>query len=57
MGMPFCNAAGVGISVILAPDLGQHLPVEVEAALAARGGDQREVVATEIIRHAKQSQE
>ena len=28
-------------AVILAPDLGQHLPVEVEAALAARGGDQR----------------
>ncbi len=28
-------------AAILAPDLGQHLPVEVEAALAARGGDQR----------------
>ena len=28
-------------AVILAPDLGQHLPVAVEAALAARGGDQR----------------
>jgi hypothetical protein len=25
----------------LAPDLGQNLPVEVEAALAARAGDQR----------------
>ena len=28
-------------AVILAPDLGQNLPVEVEAALAARAGDQR----------------
>jgi hypothetical protein len=28
-------------AVILAPDLGRNLPVEVEAALAARGGDQR----------------
>ena len=28
-------------AVILAPDLGRHLPVEVEAALAARAGDQR----------------
>ncbi len=28
-------------AVILAPDLGGNLPVEVEAALAARAGDQR----------------
>lgn len=28
-------------AAILAPDLGQNLPVEVEAALAARAGDQR----------------
>jgi len=28
-------------AVILAPDLGRNLPVEVEAALAARAGDQR----------------
>jgi hypothetical protein len=28
-------------AVVLAPDLGRNLPVEVEAALAARGGDQR----------------
>jgi hypothetical protein len=28
-------------AAILAPDLGRNLPVEVEAALAARGGDQR----------------
>ncbi len=28
-------------AVILAPDLGRNLPVEVEAALAARVGDQR----------------
>jgi hypothetical protein len=28
-------------AAILAPDLGLNLPVEVEAALAARGGDQR----------------
>jgi hypothetical protein len=28
-------------AVILAPDLGRNLPIEVEAALAARGGDQR----------------
>jgi hypothetical protein len=28
-------------AVILAPDLGRNVPVEVEAALAARGGDQR----------------
>ena len=34
-------AAARSASAILAPDLGQHLPVEVEAALAARAGDQR----------------
>jgi hypothetical protein len=28
-------------AAILAPDLGRNLPVEVEAALAARSGDQR----------------
>jgi hypothetical protein len=28
-------------AAILAPDLGQNLPVEVEAALAARAGEQR----------------
>jgi hypothetical protein len=28
-------------AVVLGPDLGRNLPVEVEAALAARGGDQR----------------
>ncbi len=28
-------------AAILAPDLSRNLPVEVEAALAARGGDQR----------------
>ncbi len=28
-------------AVILAPDLGRNLPVEVEAALAARAGEQR----------------
>ena len=28
-------------ALILAPDLGRNLPVEVEAALAARGGDPR----------------
>jgi hypothetical protein len=28
-------------AAVLAPDLGRNLPVEVEAALAARGGDQR----------------
>jgi hypothetical protein len=28
-------------AAILAPDLGRNLPVEVEAALATRGGDQR----------------
>ena len=28
-------------ATILAPDLGQNLPAEVEAALAARGGDYR----------------
>jgi hypothetical protein len=28
-------------AVVLAPELGRNLPVEVEAALAARGGDQR----------------
>lgn len=28
-------------AVILAPDLGRNLPAEVEAALAARAGDQR----------------
>jgi hypothetical protein len=28
-------------AVILAPDLGRNLPTEVEAALAARAGDQR----------------
>ena len=34
-------AAARSAAAILAPDLGQHLPVEVEAALAARAGDQR----------------
>ncbi len=34
-------AAARSAATILAPDLGQHLPVEVEAALAARAGDQR----------------
>ena len=33
--------AARSVAVILAPDLGQNLPVEVEAALAARAGDQR----------------
>jgi hypothetical protein len=37
------NAADAARSaaVILAPDLGRNLPVEVEAALAARAGDHR----------------
>jgi hypothetical protein len=34
-------AAARSAADILVPDLGQHLPVEVEAALAARSGDQR----------------
>jgi hypothetical protein len=34
-------AAARSAAAILAPDLGQQLPVEVEAALAARAGDQR----------------
>jgi hypothetical protein len=34
-------AAARSAALILAPDLGQQLPVEVEAALAARAGDQR----------------
>lgn len=33
--------AARSVAVILAPDLGRNLPVEVEAALAARAGDQR----------------
>src|SRR6202035_2704826 len=34
-------AAARSAAAILAPDLGQHLSVEVEAALAARAGAQR----------------
>src|ERR1700753_800528 len=37
---PVADAAR-SAAVILAPDLGQNLPTEVEAALAARAGDYR----------------
>jgi hypothetical protein len=37
---PVADAAR-SAAAILAPDLGRNLPVEVEAVLAARGGDQR----------------
>lgn len=37
----FVANAARSAAVMLVPDLGQHLPVEVEAALAARGGDHR----------------
>jgi hypothetical protein len=37
----FVADAARSAAATLAPDLGQHLPVEVEAALAARAGDQR----------------
>lgn len=37
---PVADAAR-SAATILVPDLGQHLPTEVEAALAARSGDQR----------------
>ncbi|HXT92585.1 MAG TPA: hypothetical protein VN714_25400 [Trebonia sp.] len=37
----FVADAARSAAATLAPDLGQHLPVEVEAALAARAGDLR----------------
>ncbi len=37
----FVADAARSAAATLAPDLGQQLPVEVEAALAARAGDQR----------------
>ena len=38
-------------AAILAPDLGQHLSVEVEAALAARVGDQRPDRYLDLVSH------